>query len=194
MPRSTTMTIAAFAAVVACAVAAPAAAQVVTSAGGEVVPAAQKHLVDNLIAFDSIQAATAKLAATKTQNTAVREFASSLSMDHSAHVAALQKLAAKVSVGREADVRSKTTAEFTSRYTALESMPAGAEFDRAFLQAVVANHQAEIAAINAGKTAATDEDLKKDLDQTVGGLQSHLAKANELSATLEKTPATKPPR
>src|SRR5262249_49168537 len=157
---------------------------------------AQKHLVDNLITIDSIQAATAKLAATKTTNPAVRDFANAIGSDHAAHADALSKIAAKKEVGREADASSKLTTEFTTRYSALESMPAGAEFDKAFLQAVVANHQAEISAINTGKTSAGDEDLKKDLDQTVGGLQSHLAKANELSATLQKggaAPTAKPP-
>src|SRR5215467_518620 len=93
MPRSTTMSVAAFAAIAACALAAPAASQVVTTAGGDVVSMAQKHLVDNLITLDSIQAATAKLAATKTQNPAVRDFATSLESDHTAHAGALQKLA-----------------------------------------------------------------------------------------------------
>src|ERR1041385_3697511 len=63
MPRTTSMTVAAFAALAACAFAAPAAAQVVTSAGGEVVSPAQKNLLDRMIVSDSIQAATAKLAA-----------------------------------------------------------------------------------------------------------------------------------
>jgi putative membrane protein len=195
MPRSTTMTVAAFAAIAACALAAPAASQVVTTAGGDVVSTAQKHLIDNLITIDSIQAATAKMAATKTENPAVRDFANSLASDHAAHADALAKIAAKKDVGREADASSKIATDFSGRYTALESAPAGAEFDRAFLQAVVANHQAEIAAINSGKASAGDEDLKKDLDQTVGGLQSHLAKANELSATVGKAGAApaKPP-
>jgi len=195
MARSTTMTVAAFAAIAACALAAPAASQVVTTAGGDVVSAAQKHLIDNLITIDSIQAATAKLAATKTENPAIRDFATSLASDHAAHASALQTIAAKKDVGREADASSKTATDFASRYTALEAMAAGAEFDRAFLQAVIANHQAEIAAINSGKTSAGDEDLKKDLDQTVGGLQSHVAKANELSAALQKASAApaKPP-
>ena len=67
MPRSTTLTAAALTALAACAFAAPAASQV-TTAGGEVVSTAQKHLIDNLITIDSIQAATAKLAAMKTEN------------------------------------------------------------------------------------------------------------------------------
>ena len=195
MPRSTTMTVAAFAAIAACAIAAPAASQVVTTAGGDVVSTAQKHLLDNLITIDSIQAATAKLAATKTENAAVRDFANSLAADHTTHAGALQKIADKKDVGREPDSGNKLATEFASRYTALESMPAGAGFDRAFLQAVVANHQAEISAINSGKTSAGDEDLKKDLGQTVGGLQSHVTRANELAATLEKGGAApaKPP-
>ena len=195
MPRSTTMTVAAFAAIVACAVAAPAASQVVTTAGGDVVSSAQKHLLDNLITIDSIQAATAKLAATKTQNAAVRDFATSLATDHATHASALQKIADKKDVGREPDAAAKLATEFASRYTALESASAGPEFDRAFLQAVVANHQAEIAAINSGKASASDEDLKKDLGQTVAGLESHLSKANELTAAIEKSGAApaKPP-
>ena len=90
MPRSTTLTTAAFAALAACALAAPAASQV-TTAGGEVVSAAQKHLVDNLITLDSIQAATAKLAAIKTQNAEIKEFANTLSADHAGHAGGLQK-------------------------------------------------------------------------------------------------------
>ena len=108
-------------------------------------------------------------------------------MDHTAHIGALQKIADKKDVGREPDSGNKWAAEFSSRYAALESAPDGPEFDRAFLQTVVANHQAEIAAINTGKASATDEDFKKDLGQTAAALQSHVTKANELTATLEKS-------
>jgi len=190
MPRSTTMTVAAFAAAAACALAAPAASQVVSS-GGEVVSAAQKHVVDNLITIDSIQAATAKLAATKTQNPEIRDFANSLATEHSAHVGALAKIADKKDVGREKDAEDKLSAEFAARYSALETTAAGPEFDRAFLQAVVANHQAEISAIDTWKANAKDEDLKKDLGHTTSGLQSHLSKANELTAKMDKP--SKPP-
>src|SRR5690349_300276 len=106
MPRSTTMTVAAFAAIAACALTAPAASQVVSS-GGEVVSSAQKHIVDNLITIDSIQAATAKLAATKTQNPEIKDFANSLAMEHSGHVGSLAKIADKKDVGRERDPEDK---------------------------------------------------------------------------------------
>ena len=191
MPRSATMTVAAFAAIAACAFAAPAASQVVTTAGGEVVSAAQRHVVDNLITIDSIQAATAKLAVTKTENPDIRDFANSLASEHSAHVGSLAKIADKKDVGRERDAEDKLAAQFAARHAALESMSGGPEFDRAFLQAVVANHQAEIAAIDTWKASARDEDLKKDLGHTTSGLQSHLSKANELTAKLEKP--SKPP-
>jgi putative membrane protein len=185
MPRSTTLTAAALTALAACAFAAPAASQV-TTAGGEVVSTAQKHLVGNLITLDSIQAATAKLAATKTQNAEVREFASTLAADHGGHAIALQRISDKKDVGREAEAGNTTATEFATRYTSLESMPAGPEFDRAFLQAIVANHQAEIAVITSGKSAAKDDDLKKDLDECASTLRSHLSKAHDLSSKLDK--------
>ncbi len=192
MPRSTTMTAAAFAALVMSAFAAPAAAQV-TSAGGEVASSSgQKQLVGNLITIDSIQAATAKLAATKAQNAAVKEFANQLASDHTTNAMNLSNIANKKDVGRES-AGSTVTSQFSARFAALQTMPEGPEFDKAFLQAVVANHQAEISTINSGKASATDEDLKKDLDATLTGLQAHVSKANELTASLDKTPA-KPPR
>jgi putative membrane protein len=185
MPRSTTLTAAALTALAACAFAAPAASQV-TTAGGEVVSTAQKHLIDNLITLDSIQAATARLAAIKTQNPAVKEFANSLAADHGAHAGGLQKVSDKKDVGREADASNTTATEFATRYTSLEAMAPGPEFDRAFLQAIIANHQAEIAVITSGKSAAKDEDLKKDLNENASALRSHLSKANELSSKLDK--------
>jgi putative membrane protein len=184
------MTAAAIAAIAACTLAAPAASQV-TTAGGEVVSVVQKHVVDNLITIDSIQAATAKLAATKTENPDIKEFANTLATEHSAHVGALAKIADKKDVGRETDSESKLASEFAARHTALEGMAAGPEFDRAFLQAVIANHQAEISAIDSWKASARDEDLKKDLSHTTGGLQSHLSKADELTKKMEKP--SKPP-
>src|SRR6476646_8977279 len=108
MPRSTTLTAAAITALAACAFAAPAA---------------------SLITTDSIQAATAKLAAMKTENPSVKEFANTLAADHAAHAGGLQKVADKKDVGREADPGNTLPTEFASRYTALESTPAGPEFD-----------------------------------------------------------------
>ena len=117
MPRSTTLTAAALTALAACAFAAPAASQV-TTAGGEVVSTAQKHLVDNLITLDSIQAATAKIAAAKTQNASVREFANTLAADHSGHAGALQRISDKKDVGREAEAGNTTATEFASSHSA----------------------------------------------------------------------------
>lgn len=199
MPRTTSLTVAAFAALAACAFAAPVAAQVVTSAGGEVVSPAQKNLVDRLIVSDSIQAATAKLAIEKAQNPTVKDLATQLANDHSSHAASLAKIADKKDVGREANPSDASSADLANQFKTLESMPAGPEFDKAYLQAVIADHQAALAAINAGKSVAKDEDLKKDLDATSTALQSHISRANEVAKSIDKAPpaeaapATKPP-
>jgi putative membrane protein len=199
MHRTSTLAVAAIAAIAACTFAAPASAQVVTTAGGEVASPAQKNLIDRLITGDSIEVATATLAAGKTQNAAVKAYATMIATDHSAHIANLQKIAAKKDVGREANPADSSSAQLASEFASLQAMPAGPEFDKAFLQAEVSRHQAAIAALDAGKAAATDEDLKKDIVATSAALQSHAAKANEVAASLNKAPMppaapAKPPR
>lgn len=194
--------VAAFATLAACALAGGAAAQVVTSAGGEVVSPAQKNLVDRLIVSDSFEVATAKLAATKTQNPAVRDFANMLASEHTAHIQALEKIAAKKEVGREAAAGDSSTADLAKAYATLQGMPAGAEFDKAFVQAVIDQHKSAIASLESAKSAAQDEELKKDLDATATALQTHLSHANEVEAALgsgtaapgAKPPVAKPPR
>jgi len=79
------------------------AAQVTTSSGGDVTAFTQKQLIDHMIVGDSVELQIAGLAATRTQNPAVREFANQLLADHKAHLDNLLKLAGNPSIGREAN-------------------------------------------------------------------------------------------
>ena len=63
----------------------------VTTSNGEVMTYTQKNLVDHLIIGDSIEVEMAKLAAMRTQNTAVRDFANMLVTDHEGHLEALEE-------------------------------------------------------------------------------------------------------
>ncbi len=148
MPRSTTLTAAAFTALAACAIAAPAASQV-TTAGGEVVSTAQKHLIDNLITIDSIQAATAKLAAMQDGEPLRRKNSPTRSPPTMPHTPAdCKRSPTRRTSGARPIPAIRSLTEFAKRYSALDATPAGPEFDRTFLKTVVANHQAEISTIN----------------------------------------------
>ena len=65
-------------------------AQVVTASGGEVTGMSQKNVVDHLITADSIEIQTAQLAASRTKNANVRDFANMLVADHQKDLANLQ--------------------------------------------------------------------------------------------------------
>src|SRR4051812_4525565 len=72
-----------------------------TTANGDVVMFTQKHVVDHMIVGDSLEVEAAQLAAARTQNVAVRDFANMLVTDHRGHLDNLYKLAGKRDIGRE---------------------------------------------------------------------------------------------
>lgn len=165
-------------------------AQVTTTSGGDVSMFSQKNLINHLIVGDSIEVEMAQLALTKTQNAAVKEFANQLLTDHKAHLETLNKFAAKPDVGREANAADTSGAHLAGVLKSLQSMAADSGFDRAFVQAQITHHQSAINGLKTMRNAAKDADLQKDIDATVPILESHLSRANQVSAQLTK-PDTK---
>ena len=156
-------------------------------AGGEVVSTAQKHLVDHLITIDSIQAATAKLAAIKTQNPSVREFANTLA-DGS------RRTRRRASAGRrQAGRRARSRCRRRDDAGVREALR-GARIDaggRRIRSDIPGNRGRESSGRDLddqlmARSAAKDDDLKKDLDTTTGALQEHVAKANELAGDAQE--------
>ena len=88
--RATRATTLLAATVLICLPAARGTAQVkVTTSNGDVITYTQKNLVDHMIVGDSIELEMAQLAATRTQNTAVRDLATMLIADHKSQLEAL---------------------------------------------------------------------------------------------------------
>jgi len=172
-----------------------AAAQVTTTSGGDVVTFSQKNLVNHMIVGDSIEVAMAQLAASRTQNGAVKDFANQLITDHTAHLEKLNKLAGKSDIGREANPSDASGARLAGQLASLQSMPADAGFDRAFVQDQIEHHEASIKDLKAMRAAAKDDDVQHDIDATLPVLEKHLSTAQQLAAQLTKpadSPAAKP--
>jgi putative membrane protein len=167
--------------------------QVVTASGGEVaLKLTQKNAVDQLIVRDSLELAIAELAASRSQNAAVKEFAGTLAADAKSRWENLQKLAAKADVGREATMADKTGANLAAIAARVQGVPSdsAAEFDRAFVDAQIALHENELASYAAIKSAATDTELKADIESGAALAQKHLDAAKALSGQLPKPDAT----
>ena len=171
--------------------AAVAGAQVTTTSGGDVTSVSQKNLVNHLIVGDSLEVEMAQVAASRTQNAAVKDFANQLVTDHKAHLELLSKFALSGSIGREASPSDTSGAHLGGLLASLKTMPADSTFDRAFVQDQIDHHQATIAGLRAMRTAATDAELQKDIDATIPVLEKHLSAAQQLASQLSK-PGTAP--
>jgi putative membrane protein len=167
-------------------------AQVQTS-GGEVAPKNlnQKNVVDQLIVRDSLEVELAQLATTRSQNPAVKELANALATDAGAHLENLRKLAAKAEVGREAAAADPSAAKLAGVLAKLQAIPAdnAAEFDRAFVDAQIALHESAAAAFATIQPAATDNDLKQDIEGASPIVQKHLEAAKAVATQLGKPEA-----
>jgi putative membrane protein len=169
-----------------------AAAQVTTTSGGDVTMFSQKNLVNHLIVGDSIEVEMAQVAASRTQNPAVRDFANQLVTDHKAHLEQLNKLAASASIGREANASDTSGTHLAALLAGLKTMPADSTFDRAFVQEQIEHHQATISGLKSMRASAKDAELQKDLDSTLPVLEKHLSSAQQLASQLSKPGVQKP--
>jgi putative membrane protein len=184
--RFSRSTRAALAAIVTALAGSAAAAQGTKASGGDVATFTQKHLVNHLIVGDSIEMEMAQLAATRTQNAAVKDFANQLVTDQTARLAQLNKLAANGDIGREANPSDTTGAHLAGQLASLKSMAQDSSFDLAFTQDQIELHQTAIDGLKALRPAATSADVRNDIDATLPVLEKHLAAAQQLAAQLSK--------
>ena len=148
------------------------------------VMANQKQVVDHLIVGDSLEVQMAQIAASRTGNAAVRNFANVLVTDHTKHLAALRKLAGKRDIGRAAN-SADSTGMFTGRMLSrMQSMAADSGFDRMFVSQQVRHHMRALAELSSLRAVAKDDDLQQDIDATRPVLERHLALARGLAAQM----------
>jgi predicted outer membrane protein len=126
----------------------------------------------------------AKLAAMRTQNSAVKDFANMLVTDHEGHLEALRKMAGEHDIGRQALASDTSGAAAIRALTNLQSMAADSGFDREFVRDQIEHHKQELIAIKMFGGAAKDDDLKDDLKRATPLLERHLARARAVAAQL----------
>ena len=155
-----------------------------TTSNGDVAILSQKNVVDHLIVGDSLEVQAAQLAAMRTQNAAVKDFATMLLTDHTAHLANLRKLAGKRDIGRELNPSDSTAAHGARMLAQLGTMPADAGFDRAFVAHQIQHHEQVLANLAQLRAASKDDDLQQDIDATRPLIEKHLAQARVVAAQL----------
>lgn len=128
-----------------------------------------------------------KLATARGESSAVKEFAQRMIDDHGKANGELKSLASakNIPVPADADSEHKMLMDRLSKLS-------GAEFDRAYMQAMVRDHDHAVAKFKAFSERGDDPELKKWAEKTLPTLQAHERMAKDAAAKVSasgKAPA-----
>jgi putative membrane protein len=130
------------------------------------------------------------LAQQQAASPAVKTFGRRMVDDHSKANDELKGLAAKKNITLPADVEAKDKATY-DRLSKLQ----GAEFDRAYIDAMLKDHRTDVAEFRKEAQTSTDPDVKSFATKTLPTLEQHLSTAESLASTGTRTErsSTQPP-
>jgi putative membrane protein len=121
-----------------------------------------------------------KLASTKAQNPDVQKFARTMVDDHSANLQMVKDLANKKNFTVPTDLPEKEKSELAR----LEKM-SGADFDRAYMNSMVKDHEQDVALFEKVSNTSTDSDVKAYATETLPTLQHHLQMAKDANNKVQ---------
>jgi len=130
-----------------------------------------------------------KLATEKAASDEVKKFGQRMVDDHSKANDDLKTLAQNKKVTLPADIDPKEKA-LHDRLAKLS----GAAFDRAYMQAMLADHRQDVAEFRKEANSGTDADVKAFAAKTLPTLEDHLKRAQQINKTVGSPAMTKTSR
>ena len=119
------------------------------------------------------------LALQKAQSADVKAFAQRMVTDHGNSNSELSQLATAKGLALPTELGG----DHESAFNHLNTL-SGAEFDKAYMQHMVPDHEKDVADFDKASTTATDADVKAFAQKTLPVLQDHLRMAKEVSSKL----------
>jgi putative membrane protein len=128
-----------------------------------------------------------QLASDKAESSAVKQFAQRMVTDHGKANDELKSLAQSknIMLPTDLDAKHKATKDRLSKLS-------GAQFDRAYMQDMVSDHQKDVSEFKKQSTSAKDPELKAWAAKTLPTLQEHLQMAQAASRSAVGTSGTRP--
>ena len=142
--------------------------------------AQDQEFADKAAKGGAMEVELGRMAATKAQNAAVKSFGRRMVTDHTKAGNKLKALAKRkgLSLSTEMDT---TQREEVQRLSQLK----GAEFDRAYMEMMVSDHEKDVAEFEMQANSGTDKDLKMFAAQTLPTLKVHLQLAKDTAAKVK---------
>jgi putative membrane protein len=124
------------------------------------------------------------VAATKGTSADVKSFGKDMMRDHHALRKAGQDLAKKLNVSPEMPAGDNSAAAASAWKDSLTTMPAGAAWDKAYINHEVSYHEAVLATAQTALGAAQNAELKALIEKAAPNIQAHLDHAKSIQSKL----------
>jgi putative membrane protein len=155
-------------------------AKAVTAAASATLSSSERKFIEEAARGGVAEVELGKLAAQKGSSAEIKQFGQRMIDDHSKANDQLQQLASRkgVTVPNDMDAASKR------EYDKLEKL-SGAGFDRAYIKAMVQDHQKDVKDFQNEQKSAKDPDLKTFVTTTLPTLEEHLKLAQSDQAAVK---------
>lgn len=158
------------------------AASAKAEAGSLITPAA---ILSQMNVANTIEIQLSRIAAKRASSTEVKRIAEKLAVDHSKNRQQVRALAQKLNVPVTPAAGGDVSAVDSIAMPADLQGKTGAEFDKAFVEHEIRDHESSIQKIqNKLLPAAQDPEVKSYLEKTVAEMQAHLAGLNEVQRKI----------
>jgi putative membrane protein len=149
------------------------------------VPAADKSWAQKAAVGGMAEVELGKLAQQKASNAQVKQFGAHMAEDHSKANSELQQIASSKGLALPTDL----DATHKGKMAKMEKL-SGAQFDRAYMSEMVADHKKDVAEFRKQSTSGKDSDLKAFAAKTLPTLEDHLKMAQSTDAAVKGTKAS----
>ena len=122
-----------------------------------------------------------KLASEKARNAEVKKFGQLMVEDHGKANVELRSMAG----GKNVPLPSELSSEHASKLKELQGL-SGSEFDKAYVDAMVEDHEKDVAAFKEQAESASDPELKAFAAKTLPTLQKHLEMIKGIQAKVNR--------
>jgi putative membrane protein len=139
-----------------------------------------RGFVEDMITNSTKEIEVSQLAQQQAANAQVKAFAQEVTQDHQQATEALRQVATQqnVQVTPDSDAIQDAREELTDL--------SGAQFDRAYIDMMVEDHQAAVSEVEGKATDSANPEVQQWATRTLPTLREHLDRARQLQETLEE--------
>ena len=158
----------------------PSSAQGTKAGAGTSIPAADKTFVEKAAVGGLAEVEMGKMAQQKGSSDQVKQFGSRMVDDHSKANDELKQVASSKGIALPSDLDAKQK----SKMAKLEKL-SGAQFDRAYMDDMVADHKEDVSEFQKQAKSGSDADIKGFASKTLPTLQEHLTLAESTDKAVK---------